>query len=47
MEITRQKFKAEALLIDLDGTLVDSIEAYSKAAETALSVIGCEKKFRV
>lgn len=38
--MAKQKLEAEALLIDLDGTIVDSLEAFSEAAETALSTIG-------
>jgi len=39
----QQKLNAKALLIDLDGTIVDSQEAFAKAAETALSKIECNQ----
>lgn len=39
--MAQQKLKAKALLIDLDGTIVDSLEAFAEAAEAALSAIGC------
>lgn len=39
--MARQKLKARALLIDLDGTIVDTLEVFAEAAETALSAIGC------
>jgi phosphoglycolate phosphatase len=38
-KMAKQKLEAKALLIDLDGTIVDSLEAFAKAAETALSTI--------
>ncbi len=38
--MVQQKLKAKALLIDLDGTLVDSLDAFAEAAETALTAIG-------
>ncbi|MDH5448992.1 MAG: HAD-IA family hydrolase [Candidatus Bathyarchaeota archaeon] len=38
--MAQQKLEAKALLIDLDGTIVDSLEAFAEAAETALSTIG-------
>ena len=41
--MTQQKLKAKALLIDLDGTIVDSLEAFAEAAETALSAIGSKQ----
>ena len=36
----KRKLEAKALLIDLDGTIVDSLEVFSEAAEIALSAIG-------
>lgn len=39
-KMAQQKLKAKALLIDLDGTLVDSMDAFAEAAKTALSTIG-------
>jgi len=38
--MAQRKLKAKALLIDLDGTIVDSIEAFDAAAKTAFSSIG-------
>lgn len=38
--MTAKKLKAKALLIDLDGTLVDSLEVFAEAAEAAFSAIG-------
>jgi len=38
--MVRQKLKAKALLIDLDGTIVDSTDAFTEAAKMAFSVIG-------
>lgn len=43
-KMTKQKLRAKALLIDLDGTIVDSLEAFAEAAETALSAIGCNQR---
>ena len=37
--MVKQKLEARALLIDLDGTIVDSLEAFAEAAETAISTI--------
>lgn len=34
------QFKAKGIFLDLDGTIVDSTEAYIKAAETAFQAIG-------
>ena len=42
-EMDKQKLEAKALLIDLDGTIVDSLEAFAEAAETALCAIGCKQ----
>ncbi len=41
--MTVKKLEAKALLIDLDGTLVDSLEVFAEAAEAALSAIGCRQ----
>lgn len=41
--MTRQKLKAKALLVDLDGTLVDSVEAFEAAAKAALTAFGCSQ----
>jgi len=41
--MTPQKLQVKALLIDLDGTIVDSMEVFAEAAETALSAIGCNQ----
>lgn len=38
--MARQKLKAKALLIDLDGTIVDSTDAFAEAAKMAFSAIG-------
>jgi len=38
--MARQKLKAKALLIDLDGTIVDSTDAFTEAAKMAFSAIG-------
>lgn len=38
--MVQNKIRAKALLIDLDGTLVDSVECFSMAMEVALSQIG-------
>jgi phosphoglycolate phosphatase len=38
--MARQKLKAKALLIDLDGTIVDSTDAFIEAAKMAFSAIG-------
>lgn len=38
--MVQNKIRAKALLIDLDGTLVDSAECFSMATEFALSQIG-------
>jgi len=35
-----KKLKARGILLDLDGTIVDSTEAYSEAVKTALSAMG-------
>lgn len=36
----KQKLRVEAIILDLDGTVVDSKRAYSYAAKTAFSVFG-------
>jgi phosphoglycolate phosphatase-like HAD superfamily hydrolase len=41
--MSKQRLEAKALLVDLDGTLVDSVEAFGEAAEAAFSTIGHEK----
>jgi len=41
--MSKRRLKAKALLIDLDGTIVDSSEAFAEAAKTALSAIGCNQ----
>jgi len=38
--MSNPKLKVKAIIFDLDGTLVDSREAYSKAAETAFASTG-------
>lgn len=40
--MTRRKFRAKAILLDLDGTLVDSREAYIEALKSAFKAIGKE-----
>jgi len=35
-----KKLKARGILLDLDGTIVDSTEAYSEAVKTALAAMG-------
>jgi len=40
--VTRQRLEIKALLIDLDGTLVDATDALVEAARHALAIIGCE-----
>ena len=40
---TREKIAVEALFVDLDGTLVDSIEAYAEAVKQGLASIGITK----
>jgi HAD superfamily hydrolase (TIGR01509 family) len=39
----KPKLKVKAIIFDLDGTLVDSREAYRKAAETAFAATGQRK----
>ncbi len=41
--VTPQKLRARALLVDLDGTLVDSVEAFEAAAKAALTAFGCSQ----
>jgi phosphoglycolate phosphatase len=36
-----KRLKARALLIDLDGTIVDSMDLFEAAAEKAFSAVGC------
>lgn len=39
MKMAQQKLRAKALLIDLDGTIVESSEAFEEAAKTAFSAV--------
>jgi len=43
MKMGNKKLKAKGVLLDLDGTIVDSKEAYIEAVKTALAAVG--KKF--
>ena len=38
--MAKKKIKAKGILLDLDGTIVDSREAYVEAVKTAFSVLG-------
>lgn len=39
----KRKFKVKGIILDLDGTIVDSREAYVEAAKAAFAAIGQEK----
>ncbi|MFP3985145.1 MAG: HAD family hydrolase [Candidatus Bathyarchaeia archaeon] len=41
--MVERKLKAKALLIDLDGTIVDSMQVFEEAAKAAFSAIGHSK----
>jgi len=40
VKVNCEKLKAKGILIDLDGTIVDSRQAYLEAVKTALSAVG-------
>ncbi len=42
VNVDNTKLKARAILLDLDGTVVDSREAYHEAAKTAFAAMGLE-----
>jgi len=41
--MNQRKLRVKALLIDLDGTLVDSTEAYVAAAKSGFAMIGLDR----
>jgi len=43
MKMEKRKFKVKGIILDLDGTIVDSREAYVEAAKAAFAAIGQEK----
>ena len=40
--MNREKLEVKGILLDLDGTIVDSREAYLEAAKTAFATLGKE-----